>query len=148
MTALQTTTAPAKKWRETWGLIHKKVVWLLSYVCWSYDMDTMPLPIHNVDRTYDCRKFGCKSTTYLLMSYNHHRRPLCWLLLTLISFNVKIHIYSTFTSAFTLYIIQVNKKVLSWWIHLQCYLHPNRFHSSCCFNFNRLLLLMATSSCV
>jgi len=30
--------------------------------------------------TYNCRKFGGKSKTYLHMSYDHDRRPLCWFL--------------------------------------------------------------------
>jgi len=69
------------------GPYSQKVVGQLSYVRQSYDVDMIPLPIRNAGHTYDCRKFHRKSTTYLHMSYDHHCRPLCWLLSTLMYIN-------------------------------------------------------------
>jgi len=45
----------------------------LSYVRRSYAIDTAPFAIHEKWRTYEWRKYECKSATYLPMSYDRHR---------------------------------------------------------------------------
>jgi len=64
---------------QAWDPIHKRS----HESCRTYTGRT----IHNARRTYDCHKFGGKSTTYLDMSYNHHRRPL----LIAINFRLLMH---------------------------------------------------------